>query len=79
MLAIIWVLQKTILCDCFLCKITNYKLENDTYVIDNSINPDILMSGVNNYDNKLFSYGLMFVVVSIFLYTFIKSILRLRR
>lgn len=48
-------------------------------LIDNSLNPDILLSGVNSYDNKLFSYGLMFIVVSIFLYMFIKSILRLRR
>ena len=48
-------------------------------LIDNSLNPDILLSGANSYDNKLFSYGLMFIVVSIFLYMFIKSILRLRR
>lgn len=48
-------------------------------LIDNSLNPDVLMSGVNSYDNKLFSYSLMFMVVSIFLYMFIKSILRLRR
>lgn len=48
-------------------------------LIDNAINPDILISGVNSYDNKLFSYGLMFVVISIFLYMFIKSILRIRK
>ena len=48
-------------------------------LIDNAINPDILSSGVNSYDNKLFSYGLMFVVISIFLYMFIKSILRIRK
>lgn len=48
-------------------------------LVGDSVNPDILLTGANNYDNKLFSYGLMFIVVSIFLYTFIKSILRIRR
>lgn len=48
-------------------------------LVDNALNPDILMSGVNSYDNKIFSFGLMFVVISVFLYMFIKSILRIRR
>lgn len=57
-----------------------YTNSNVSYsLIDKSLNPDILISGVNNYDNKLFSYGLMFIVISIFLYIFIKSVLRIRR
>lgn len=57
-----------------------YTNANFSYsLINEPINPDILMSGVNSYDNKIFSFGLMFVVVSLFLYMFIKSILRIRR
>lgn len=45
----------------------------------NVINPDILMSASDSYNNKLIDYSLLFIVISIFIYMFIRSLLRLKR
>lgn len=53
---------------------------NFTYsLIDDCLNPDIMYSGVDSYNINLISLSLLFICTSIFLFMFIKSILRLRR
>lgn len=40
--------------------------------------PDIMNSGVTNPDNMIINYSSVFLVLSIFLYLFIKSVLRIK-
>lgn len=47
--------------------------------IDYPVNPDILLSGVDSYKSLMLSASLLFVLVNVFLFMFIKSLLRLRR
>lgn len=56
---------------------TNSKVTYDS--ITNTINPDILLSSSNSYQSNVLDYSLLFVLISIFLYLFIKSILHIKR
>lgn len=48
-------------------------------VIDYPINPDLNYAGTTSLDTHLVNYSLLFICSSIFIYMFIKSILRIRR
>ena len=43
------------------------------------INPDILESGVNSYNNNLFSLSILFLLTLILLYHFIHDLIRIHR
>lgn len=55
---------------------TNAKVEYSS--TQDIINPDILLSGVDSYNNNLLNYTVLFFIVSIFLYLVVKTFLRLR-
>lgn len=55
---------------------TNASVEKSSSVL---INPDITLSNSYNYDLMKMSYVNCFILISLFLWFFIKSILRLRR
>lgn len=48
-------------------------------LIVHSLNPDIMNSGLDSYNNNLISLSLLFICSSIFMFMFVKSLLRLRR
>lgn len=52
---------------------------NNEYVLTTDVlNPDIIYN-VNTFENRSINYAILFVLIAIFLFNFIKSILRLRR
>lgn len=48
-------------------------------LIVHSLNPDIMNSGLDSYNNNLISLSLLCICSSIFLFMFVRSLLRLRR